>query len=192
MSALVYVHGTNGSGKSTLARKLGMAAGGFGKVRKISKNSEKVRWTDTSSGTVFVGQYGNRCGGVDGIHPYAAVFDILDRVSDRNTFMEGLLTPGLDTCARMASMYDEHLFIALTTPVEICVQHVMRRRIAAGNRKPYDPSNLMKKARTVLSWAERLEKHGLNVHLMSYGVAYLSTLELLGLREPSVEDLLGE
>lgn len=193
MSTLIYVHGTNGSGKSTLARRVALAAGGFANVRKISNFQQRARWTTTGGGQVMmIGKYANRCGGVDGVQPYAAIFDILAQTVDHHTFAEGLITPGVDTCERMASMFDQHLFIGLATPIEQCVRNVVRRRAAARNMKPYDPSRLIKKAATVLSWTERLAARGLNAQMMTYRAAYLSSLELFGLHEPSVEVVLGE
>jgi len=192
MSTLIYVHGTNGSGKSTLARRVGVAAGGFGGQHRVPKN-KRAFWTTTPADVSFVGRYGNKCGGVDGVQPYAAVFQIMQFIADNNehAFAEGLITPGVESCKRMAGMFEDHTFIALAVPIEVCVQHVVQRRAAARNIKPYDPANLIKKAGTVLSWADRLAAQGLHVKLLDPRSAYRHTLELLGLREPSVEDLLG-
>lgn len=190
MTALVYVHGTNGSGKSTLARAVATAAGGIVDVRELPTN-RKARWTLTRK-VVLIGKYGNACGGVDGLSPYAAIHDIMPRLRGAHVFAEGLITPGVETCQKLADYKDEHLFIALCTPIQDCIRHVLQRRKAKGNTKPYDPANLLRKAESVLSWHRRLNAAGLKCELMTFEEAYLSTLELLGLQPPSVDVLLGK
>lgn len=193
MTTLVYVHGTNGSGKSTLARGVLAAAGGAQGVSKLMGNP-KATWTHTgTAGMVLAGKYGNACGGVDGMQPYAALHDVLkENVANvAHVFAEGLVTPGVDTCATFASYFDEAVFILLDTPDTVCIKNVLNRRAAKGTTKPYDPKNLYRKQASARSWADRLERAGLNVQRLQYRQAYILTLELLGLPEPSVEDLLS-
>lgn len=192
MTTLIYVHGTNGSGKSTLARAVLAAAGGAQAVVAVT-GTPKATWTYTGTpGVVLAGKYGNACGGVDGMQPYAALHDVLkSNVSFGNSvFAEGLVTPGVDTCTKFASYFDHAVFILLDTPDTVCIKNVLKRRAAKGTTKPYDPKNLYRKQHSARSWADRLERAGLNVHRLQYRQAYTMTLELLGLSEPSVEDLL--
>lgn len=192
MATLVYVHGTNGSGKSTLARAVLAAAGGAQGVSKLM-HSPKATWTHTGvAGVVLAGKYGNACGGVDGMQPYAALHDVLKEnvAFVRNVFAEGLVTPGVDTCATFASYFDRAVFILLDTPETDCILNVLKRRKAKGTTKPYDPKNLYRKLASARSWADRLERAGLEVQRLQYRQAYNTSLELLGLPEPSVDDLL--
>lgn len=185
-SLLIYVHGTNGSGKSTLARALLAAAGGPTGLSCLADNP-KATWTVTDSGVVFVGKYGNACGGVDGLAPYACINRIVEGSAalDRKMFAEGLITPGLETCQRLAGMVDRHQFIFLDTPTEECVRNVLKRRKAKGNIKPYDPDNLLKKRRSAVSWAARLQEAGLNVRALQWRQAYRLSLDLLQLNAPT-------
>jgi energy-coupling factor transporter ATP-binding protein EcfA2 len=192
MTTLVYVHGTNGSGKSTLARAVLAAAGGAQGMSKLVGNP-KATWTHTgTAGVVLAGKYGNACGGVDGMQPYAALHDVLkeQKAMLRSVFAEGLITPGLETCRQFAGYFDRTVFIALDTPTDVCIQNVLLRRKRAQNVKPYSPENLYAKHRTVLSWAARLEQAGLDVRKLKYSQAYALSMELLGLLSPSVDDLL--
>lgn len=192
MSTLVYVHGTNGSGKSTLARAVLAAAGGAQGVAKLA-DSPKATWTTTGrAGVVLAGKYGTACGGVDGIQPYADLHRVLDGAAafDRNVFAEGLVTPGQDTCVKFASYFDEAVFILLDTPDTVCIKNVLARRSAKGTTKPYDPKNLYKKQQSARNWADRLERAGLTVERLHYRQARTRVLQLLGLPEPSVDDLL--
>ena len=193
MSTLVYVHGTNGSGKSTLARAVLAAAGGAQGVSKLA-GTPKATWTHTGrAGVVLAGRYGTACGGVDGIQPYAALHEVLTHNAkgfERSVFAEGLVTPGQDTCVKFASYFDQAVFILLDTPDTVCIQNVLHRRATKGTTKPYDPKNLYKKQQSARNWATRLERAGLAVERLHYRQARTRVLELLGLSEPSVQDLL--
>jgi hypothetical protein len=190
MHTLVYLHGTNGSGKSTLARSVIAAAGGVTEYRPSGK---KCGTTHTKSGVALIGRYGNACGGIDGIQPYAQVhneFLLHSIFPEARVFAEGLVTPGIETCKKFASYFEYTVFILLDTPEDACIRNVLRRRKAKGNTKPYSPDNLYVKARSARSWANNLEASGLEVHRLQYRQAYSLILELLGLPEPSVDDLL--
>lgn len=184
MSTLVYVHGTNGSGKSTLARRVLEEAGGAKSMHHMPLN-KKAAWTNTHTPDVtLVGKYLTSCGGVDGILPYASVYDVLYGLSlfpSAGVFAEGLVTPGVATCQRFAGLFDRTVFILLTTPEKQCIKNVLKRRDTAGNTKPYDPSNLHVKARSARSWADNLERTGLEVHRLQYREAVRMSLALLSL-----------
>lgn len=193
MTTLVYVHGTNGSGKSTLARAIIAAAGGVHGVSHLSENV-KASWTHSRKHRlVLAGRYGNVCGGVDGFQPYADMHPVLKHqvALSRSVFAEGLVTPGVDTCVQFASYFDRAVFILLDTPDTVCIKNVLKRRAMKGTTKEYDPKNLYRKQVSARSWADRLERAGLEVHRLQYRQAYTKTLELLGLHEPSVDELLS-
>lgn len=195
MSTLVYVHGTNGSGKSTLARAV-IAAGGVAQNGVFAVMPHPRAWTTIlrNPNVVLAGRYGSSCGGVDGIQPYADIHAIFHRHGlqfKQNVFAEGLVTPGLDTCQQFTTYFDKTVFILLETPDTVCIRNVLRRRAAKGNTKPYSPANLYKKAHSASLWAARLERAGLDVRRLQYKQARALTLQLLGLPEPTLKDLLS-
>jgi ABC-type oligopeptide transport system ATPase subunit len=199
VSLLIYVHGTNGSGKSTLARALLAEAGGATGVNYLMKKDgfglthhKKVTYTHTQAGVIFIGSYGNACGGVDGLSPYHGIFDVVatNASASRKMFAEGLVTPGLETCQRLADMVEKCLFILLDTPDAQAVRNVLTRRARKGTDKPYDPANLHKKTRSAVSWANRLEDAGLNVARLSWDGAYTASAKLLGLQNERISHLL--
>lgn len=186
--SLVYVHGTNGSGKSTLARAVIAAAGGVDGNTLVAKHKKAIL-THTARGLDLIGAYGTACGGVDGLNPYASIHDLVARTKG-NVFAEGLITPGVETCATLARNFEKHLFIYLDTPIEQCLTNVMKRRKRKGNTKPFSPDNLYRKHASAQSWVNRLEQAGLHVARLPYREAYLACLEVLGLPEPDLEELL--
>lgn len=194
MTTLVYVHGTNGSGKSTLARAVLAAAGGICEQYSLNDN-KRAKWLTTKSGVVLLGKYTNRpCGGVDCVAPYSDVLRSLHVVTSGNgfsgVFAEGLMTPGLQTCTAYSDLFDHAVFIHLATPPEQCLVNHLKRKATIGSTRTYDPKNLYRKHQSASNWADRLERAGLNVQRLQYRQAYNTTLELLGLPEPSVDDLL--
>lgn len=193
MSTLVYVHGTNGSGKSTLARAVIAAAGGVTEVDDVPHTTGRSKVTWTRKRVALMGRYGNACGGLDGVQPYADTHYLMQhaRTCDAlSVFAESLVTPGLQTCKEFAEYFDRTVFILLDTPETVCIENVLLRRRAKGNSKPYDPKNLQKKLRSAQAWADNLERAGLQVRRLQYKQAYSLTLQLLGLPKPSVADLL--
>lgn len=177
---LIYVYGTNGTGKTTLARALLAAAGG--KLTEVAFEG-KARATVTAQGLHLAGRYGNACGGIDGIQPYADAVRMIQDLAVRrhSVFAEGLVQPGWRTCVQMARSFGSADFILLDIPEEVCVKNVLKRRKAAGNDKPYDPGNLYRKARSARSWAGLVERAGLTVHRLNWQQAHRLCLTKFGL-----------
>lgn len=190
-SKLVYVHGTNGSGKSTLARAVIAAAGGVTGLT-VLVGAPKAIYTRTAAGLVLVGKYGNACGGVDGLQPYASIHDIVQSNIGRTIFAEGLVTPGLETCQKLAEyVHGNAVWVFLDTPIDACIANVLKRRGRKGTTKPYDPANLLRKRESSASWARRLTEAGLDVRILtSWSSAYLLCLDELGLPVPDVDQLI--
>jgi energy-coupling factor transporter ATP-binding protein EcfA2 len=167
VSALVYVHGTNGSGKSTLARAVLAAMGRSARCGTLQRARAKRSSHTAHRSNFLLGKYDNACGGWTGT-VRLTVLDASARCAIWPTaavFAEGLITPGVETCQRLAGMYTKATFIHLATPVEDCILNVLARRQRKGNDKPYDPANLYKKAQSAESWAARLKSNGwMSIH----------------------------
>jgi hypothetical protein len=194
MSTLVYVHGTNGSGKSTLARAVIAAAGGqtlYDRHPKLPRAAS----THTARGVTLLGRYRATCGGVDLIAPYQDVLSEIQRqrkTGHETVFAEGLITPGVETCTRMAMHFLDAHFIHLDTPEEQCHANMLARRKRMGKAdQPYDPRNIYSKARSARSWVNNLQRSGLNAYGLQFKQARETVFHLLGLTEPTVDDILG-
>lgn len=176
--ALIYVHGTNGSGKSTLARHMIMCSGGVKKLTKHKVTGAKV--TYTYGKLALVGWYRSPTGGADGVQPYASVpITALALLKDgHNVLVEGLMTPGVETCAKLcnaAKKLNVYMkFIKLDIGYFQSLENVKRRRSLTGNTKEFDPSNLRKKQRSVEGWFENLAA----AHLPVYGLDWENTRDL--------------
>lgn len=192
--ALIYVHGTNGSGKSTLARYLIMCAGGIKAIKPHPRTGAKCTYTHRA--LALVGKYSTATGGADGVQPYALVPQTaLALLADgHDVLVEGLMTPGVDTCAELTrkarKLGASVRFIRLDIGFYQSCENVKRRRHLVGNAKPFDPINLRKKQQTCHSWFERLAEARLPIYgfdwrnardycLSTYGLSTAGAVRIL-------------
>jgi len=91
-----------------------------------------------------LGPYTNTCGGLDSLNDVEDHLRLLRTYGQLgHVFYEGLL--GSEYYGRMgvesASFGDRHIFAFLDTPIDICIDRIKARRLAAGNEKPLNESN---------------------------------------------------
>ena len=176
---LIYVHGANGSGKSTLARQVIMAAGGVRSMAPWGPHQTIVTFTrgsDRKGPIALVGKYSTPTGGADSVQPYAHVpATALALLREGyNVLVEGLITPGVDTCKAInaqATKYQTDAlveFVLLDVDIDTCTRHVLERRTRKGNAKTYDNSHLVKKHRSASNWIDNLKAAGLTARRMPW------------------------
>lgn len=192
MSTLIFVHGTNGSGKSTLANALIKRAGGIA--------SYVGGVTYTRSNLLLIGKYHDvATGGMDSLHPYSNVLLAMKNAVRANkkgvVFAEGMVTPGVERCRTYESVFDEVIFIHLVVDIEQCIKHVLMRREARGNKKKFDPSNLIHKAKSAEYWASGIQDAGMNVKRCDYKQAermcFKRVVEVPLVKEATQRKLIG-
>lgn len=183
---LIYVHGTNGSGKSTLARYLIMCAGGNYATARLPE-PDGPKYTVTRTRLALVGKYSTPTGGADGVNPYAEVPKLAIELLkiDHDVFIEGLMTPGVETCCKLhdsaVKLGASVRFIRLDIGFYQACKNVERRRKLTGNIKPFDPSNLRKKQNSCDGWFENLAAAGLPIYGFDFNQALkycMSTFKL--------------
>jgi hypothetical protein len=169
--SILNIRGTSGSGKSTLVRLLMEHIGGARAVvlegmapvpesqaldpaslRKTRGYALNYYVPKHAPIVAVVGKYQTACGGCDTIKTQE---EIGGRVREFSTWanhvvFEGLLVSQIyDRYRALAHAFDsgeiesghEFIFASLTTPLEVCIERVNQRRLAAGNDKPWDPEN---------------------------------------------------
>lgn len=176
VSSLIYVHGANGSGKSTLARQIIMAAGGIAAMAPWGEDEVVVTFTRSERSIALVGKYSTPTGGADSVQPYALVPATALRLLGEgyNVLVEGLMTPGVETCKGIHRQATRHSvdgachFVLLDVPVETCTRNVITRRTRKGNLKRYDNAHLVKKHRSASNWIDNLKAAGLPAHRLTW------------------------
>lgn len=191
MSHLIYVHGCNGSGKTTLARVVIACAGGIVRTEPCTPDGALVSYTPRS--VALIGPYRSATGGADSVQPYALVPAAIHQtlVDGYDVFVEGLMTPGLETCRAIwkdaAKMRVQARFILLDVPIDRCTRHVQARRNRKGNEKPYDNAHLVKKHRSASSWIDNLKRAGIPAYRLPWWKARNHCLAVFGLSAEGVE-----
>ena len=169
---IVKIHGTSGSGKTTAVRNLME----LGEVDKIGdpKRPEAYRIINVNGVThpIFVlGSYEGVCGGMDTI---SLVKDQIALIHDYaplgHVVYEGLLISTYYGALGLAmEQYGEdHIWAFLDTPIDVCIDRVKQRRLAAGNLKPLNERNTRERIKPINSLKAKLLRMGSNVVDLSY------------------------
>jgi hypothetical protein len=111
---------------------------------------------------------------MDTVRNFATGIDIACMLHSKgwNVLIEGLATPGIETCTRLhTEAKGKALFVTLNTPEAQCILNVLKRRKVAGNEKEFNPANLQKKYAGVQRWGPRLAAAGLRTATWQYGHA---------------------
>lgn len=140
---IVNVRGTHGSGKSTVVTKFLKKYNHVAIRPKGSKKPEAYD-CDTPFGKVYViGSYENECGGCDGIQPYDRIIPLIQKYAELgHVLFEGaLISNNYGTICKMSLDYgDDFVFAFLDTPLDVCIERIIKRRTERGNLKPFDPN----------------------------------------------------
>ena len=178
---IINVRGTSGSGKTHLTREWmkQFDSNPIWESRAVSRrpkvlgyNAEKFHKDGRHEQWFVIGSYENVCGGCDTIKTQQ---EIIDRVGwaisqGYNVWLEGLI---LSTIYGLVGAYSEEyadrwLFAYLNTPVDVCVERVIERRRVAGNIKPFDTENTVKRHATIQRNRAIVEEKGREAVTVDY------------------------
>ncbi len=172
---IIHIRGANGSGKSTCVRRvleLYESEPHFVEGRK-----RPLFYSCTSDSLIpvkIMGAYDIPSGGCDNIPQVATVFDTVEMLADagHNVVFEGILAQ--HSAGRLLDLHMKHpvTVIVITTSLEDCIASVLERRHARGQMDPFDPRNVQKEFRSVISSTKRLRNDGLPVSEMSREEAF--------------------
>jgi hypothetical protein len=171
MNTVLNLRGSNGSGKSSAVRSFIQYVG-------VAETLNHPRTRKTcgyrlNSGVVVIGRYETACGGCDTIHSFAEIADAVIRHSRNNSVLfEGFLWSGIfkssHELAQRLQGQANVIFATMNTPLATCISRTARRRNAAGNHKPFDPTNLIAKHRSVIKAHVKLELAGWDTRLVCH------------------------
>lgn len=141
--AVFDIRGTHGSGKSHIVHTLLKRY----QSEPIMRNNKQIGHFIPELDCAIVGKYLSACGGCDGIGNQDEVVRRLKRFSKKYKYviLEGILVS--HTFARfekVAKRMDDYRFLFLDTPLRICISRVKKRRLARGNKKEFNPKNVIK------------------------------------------------
>lgn len=146
MNRIVNLRGTSGAGKTETVRRL------MKQQRAVPTEHDKrgrpvdyVMKLDNGVKVFVLGRYDSVCGGCDTFKDGAK--EIMLRIgryhSRGHVLFEGLLISGYwGSFGEWAQQFGKHFVLAqLTTPLDVCLERVQKRRLARGDTKPFNPKN---------------------------------------------------
>jgi uridine kinase len=142
---IIDIRGTNGSGKSHIVHELMKEFPHQCIVDESIDSPGHIEGYEFPSLRLFVaGPYATQCGGCDGIHTQAEICDIVKRRSQQwDVLLEGLLVSHTFTrWFEMSRKIPDWKFFFLDTPLQVCIDRCIARRLAAGNTKEFNPTHL--------------------------------------------------
>lgn len=182
---IVNVRGANGSGKSTCVRR----------VLDLHETREEIRvdgrarplgYSCTSlrpgcEKLLIPGAYETPTGGCDTISSADLIYSMVleSARGGADVLFEGIVAQHNTT--RLLEIHREIpvLVIRLATTEDECVEGVRQRRAARGDDREFDPKNVRKEYRSVLSSERRLLNNGVTVHVLSREDAFETCAALL-------------
>lgn len=171
---LVKIHGTSGAGKSTIAFNL-LEASTMEPV-KIGENPKKpeayaIVLPSVTAITYILGSYENQCGGMDSIVSVQNQIQLIHKYAELgNVVYEGLLMStyygGIGQ--EMERYGKDHIWAFLDTPIDVCIDRVKARRLAAGNERPLNERNTRERIKPIISLQNRLINMGARVETLNW------------------------
>lgn len=181
---ILNLRGTSGSGKSTIVRRV-MECYKVSPCYQLERRQPLAYIGDRDPGAaLFVpGHYETPCGGCDTIKTVDEVYHLVEQgiAYNRDVIYEGIMVQ--DDVKRCAALHRRHplTVIALTTPIDVCLASVQKRRDERGDERPLNPKNTISRAERVKRNAQRLRGMGVPVLFLDRDAALQFCLEALNL-----------
>lgn len=170
---IINIRGTSGSGKTYTVRSFMESINPDIKVMDDDKILAHVAFYNMVP-VYFIGKYDNVCGGCDTIHTQDEVCNRVRYFSQfGHVIFEGLLIS--HSFMRYYSLMQEMKKIGIPmviarmdTPLEICLERVMQRRLDKGNDKELNPANTMSTFNSCQKLDTNFAEVGVTVRLIKH------------------------
>jgi hypothetical protein len=184
---IINLRGTSGAGKSTLARKImdlyPTTTSNYAQKRGKRPISLVLSGAANTTPLFVLGHYEIVCGGGDTVTSLSrdVIFGWLKEARDlgSDVLFESLTLS--DDYTRTYSLMKGFagVVINLKTPIEICLQRVMARRVEAGNVKPFNADITRKRVKAISDACYRLKQSGIPVENLDIDAAFIHVRHLL-------------
>lgn len=145
---IINIRGTHGAGKSTVVRRV---LESYKATPQFVPGRGRPYAYVCEGGPYILGSYENVTGGCDTLPSLEIIFEGAKAAADagHDVLFEGIM----QSMKRLVELHKHHpvTVIALTTPLQTCIDSVMGRRAERGQDGDFDPKNVMAKHRSVLS-----------------------------------------
>ena len=175
---ILNIRGTHGSGKSWVVHQL-LEMG----HAPILLDNAVLGYHIPRLGLAIVGRYSNVCGGCDGIKSADEVVARVQQFSQeyKHVVFEGILVSHtFGRYSQLDAELPDFWFLFLNTPLATCISRVKARRLAKGNHKPLNPTNVIKDWHNVWKGVRaKCEEAGHNVKVLDWRDPMPTILEML-------------
>ena len=152
---IISVRGAFGSGKSTLVRSVLEKFGGkpiYGALGPKRPEAYECKVPKVKKPVYILGPYLVATGGCDMVRPYDTTLDLIERYGAQgNVLFEGvLISSSFGRVGELMSKWGQEAVCAfMDTPLEVCINHVKKRRAAKKDVRDFDPKNVIIKFKQV-------------------------------------------
>lgn len=187
MPKIINLRGTSGSGKSTVAKTF-IDNHPHSEVRDPNTNKVIGYKVDASAvgltkPVFIVGRYDTACGGGDTLKDEEdAVHKCETAQQYGHVLMERMLTSGSGPKGKFASSFagtGKIVYAILDTPLETCLERVMKRRESRGETKPFNPENTINKYRQTRRAASMLYDAEEDVRSIDHTNAFQQVVDIM-------------
>lgn len=183
MPKVLNVRGTHGSGKSTVVRRIKDLYQTIsptilpGRGRPFGYNCQGANYEP-----VYIpGHYETPTGGCDTISSIEDIFGSVLTAAEAgiSVLFEGIVAQ--HSATRLFELNSKHpvTVIVLKTTLELCIESVIGRRKERGQDGPFNPRNVEKEFKSVLSSTKRLKENGIKVLELDREEAFAHCEEVL-------------
>ncbi len=170
---IVKIHGTSGSGKSSLVHNLMRDFGRTIVQKKHNSNRPEVYMTTipgVNRPLYILGPYDTVCGGCDAVGAARQIELLREFAKQGDVVYESLLGSEYYGALGLASQPygKDHIFAFLDTPIEVCIERVKARRLAAGNSKPLNETNTRNRVKKIEQLKAKLINMGRRVETLPW------------------------
>lgn len=182
---IIKIHGCSGAGKTTIVRSL-MACAIPGSVVAVEEGNKIIGYGLGLPGVdapIFViGSYENNCGGMDTVPSQDRAMELIDQfAAEGHVIHEGLLQSTYygKMGEHSKKWGDDYIYAFLNTPVETCLERVLKRREENGSKNKFNPQLTIDKFNTIKRLKERVKAMGHNTYTFDSGVHPVTQIQSL-------------
>jgi adenylate kinase family enzyme len=160
---VIKVHGCSGAGKTTAVRALMKRCSIVSPIPEPGAKGKPEAYMCSlpALAPIYVlGSYETTCGGMDTVGTAQEVMGLLDKyIPKGHVVFEGLLQSTYYGAMGLHSLQfkDRYIYAFLDTPIDLCLERVVKRRAASGITRPFNPQLTRNKHETILNLKRRLE-----------------------------------
>lgn len=190
-TTVVNIRGTHGSGKSTVVRRV-LELLGDQVPEHVDGRTRPISYLCHSGRLRVLGHYETPTGGCDTISKSEKTYELMrvSTLSGVNVLFEGILAQ--HSTGRLVELIKsttdvDYKIVVLSTSLEECIASVKKRRDDRGVVGDFDPRNVTREYKSVLSSTRRLEHDGVRVLRLDRESAFRDVCEILSLRQDGMQ-----